>query len=409
MVLAILLFGLVSVGLGWDGHQKWIWRGLILYSLPLVLQFQRFELIRIYALWFGVFLVLQTLVSPIVLNKSYITLEPHLNKSVNVPSNRLTGIDGKQHITTDAMGFRVTSNINYDHKPPGHFRIFAIGASSTEDIYVDDFKTWTHLLQEKLSTQLKPTITEVIDTGVSGLRAKHHLATFEHVISYKPDMVIFLFGINDWNYHIRKEFEPGKLTFYKLRNAIRFDYSLLASAVTAYKLANNKTKEDNAGSNGEEIANKMGSLRRPLKYKFRPRQVLEQYQHYLGKIGQACKRAAIPCVFVTEPTAYKGDADDQIKSHLWMTPPDEKYTLDFESLIDLAALYNEYMKSFARENGFAVFDLASKMEPSLLYFFDDCHFNIKGSQKVAELLSEYFSTRLQRGSSKEVEFVNTSG
>ncbi len=43
---------------------------------------------------------------------------------------------------------------------------------------------------------------EIINTGVSGFRAGHHLATLKHIMQYEPDMLIFLVGFNDWNLHI---------------------------------------------------------------------------------------------------------------------------------------------------------------------------------------------------------------
>ena len=70
-----------------------------------------------------------------------------MRTSINVVKG-IPGISGLQTITTDHMGFRVTKSIDYAHKKG--WRLFAIGASTTEEIYLDDHKTWTHLLQEKL-------------------------------------------------------------------------------------------------------------------------------------------------------------------------------------------------------------------------------------------------------------------
>ena len=74
----------------------------------------------------------------------------------------IAGVAGIQRITTDTKGFRVTKNIDYESKSA--FRIFAIGGSTTEQIFLDDKTTWTHLLQEKFSEHFP---VEVINTGVS--------------------------------------------------------------------------------------------------------------------------------------------------------------------------------------------------------------------------------------------------
>lgn len=85
-------------------------------------------------------------------------------------------------------------------------RVVAIGASTTEQIHLDDKSTWTHLLQEQLESRLPSVNVEVINTGVSGLRAEHHLETLEQVLDFEPDLVIFLIGINDWIRHVYTEF-----------------------------------------------------------------------------------------------------------------------------------------------------------------------------------------------------------
>ena len=55
---------------------------------------------------------------------------------------------------------------------------------------------------------------------MAGLRAEHHYYTFKRIQKYKPDFVIFLLGINDWNRHIVKRDEK-----YLISNIeIKFDF-----------------------------------------------------------------------------------------------------------------------------------------------------------------------------------------
>ena len=68
LVCAILIFGLVAVG-NWTSP-KWIVLTLFLYSLPLLLQRSSNANIRAYALWFGIFLILQTLITPVVIDRT---------------------------------------------------------------------------------------------------------------------------------------------------------------------------------------------------------------------------------------------------------------------------------------------------------------------------------------------------
>ena len=121
---------------------------------------------------------------------------------VNVRAG-IPGIKGEQIVSTDSKGFRTTKDIDYGTN--ASYRIFAIGGSTTTQMFLNDRNTWTHLLQEHLSKTTKLDV-EVINTGVDGLRAKHHLATLRNIIGLLPDMVIILVGINDWNRHVKKSF-----------------------------------------------------------------------------------------------------------------------------------------------------------------------------------------------------------
>ena len=108
---------------------------------------------------------------------------------------------GKHFISADQKGYRTNKKIDYYNKNENTLRIFTIGASTTEEGATDDNKTWSSLLGTKLSKFTDKDI-EVINTGLSGLRSEYHYVTLKRMRKYKPDLVIFLIGINDWNHHI---------------------------------------------------------------------------------------------------------------------------------------------------------------------------------------------------------------
>ena len=70
-----------------------------------------------------------------------------------------------------------------------------------------------------------------------------------------------------------------------------------------------------------------------------------------------------------------------------MTPPNEQYTLTFESMVGVAALYNDYLLRFAGENGHFSCDLAAAIEPSFDNFFDECHLNEQGARRASAVIS----------------------
>mgnify|MGYP002029594213 FL=1 len=90
---------------------------------------------------------------------------------------------------------------------------------------------------------------------------------------------------------------------------------------------------------------------------------------------------------MTQPTAYQLEAEKEIKDRLWMVPPNRDYALDFDSMVHIAELYNNYLIGFSKENKFPYCDLASQIKPSVDNFIDDCHFNLLGAKNVADLVS----------------------
>lgn len=380
------LFGIVSIDIS---SLEWAICGLLLYSIPVILQFFRSDYLRYWSLWIGFFLLVQTFLTPLLTDKNFKTLFPNLNMVINVKGG-LPGIQGRQRITTDQKGFRVTKKVDYGSTKC--FKIFAIGGSTTEQIALDNEKTWTHLLQEKLTPIINKEVF-VINTGLSGLRAEHHLSTLKKIVGYHPDMVLFLFGINDWNQHIKDHFSLSRKDFIekikKGRALILLKNTLLGNALKSIKFITGGKNQDEPQVKqdyGEYYSKQRGSLDRNQKVTFKPSSVHPHYERTLVEISSICKENEIDCIFITQPSGYQIGADKEFKAGFWMTPPNEEYTLNFESIVHIASLYNKFLIEFARQRGHKVCDLAHEFSPSYQFFYDDCHFNLKGAEHAATSL-----------------------
>lgn len=374
--------------------------GIFLFSIPLLFQLIRAsELVKIYAIWFGVFLISQSILICLLNNSNYVTLKPNINKKIYINPGILAGLEGQQSIITDSKGFRVTKEIDYKNKAVNKYRIFAIGASTTEQIYTDQFRTWTNLLQEKLSDKYPHRDFEVINTGASGLRAVNHLATLEKIINYHPDMVIFLMGINDWNHHIISHFDNEKPeTSYQKFVSIVNKSSFETSWNKIYLPIRNKIRSRVFGIHCKkelEMKNspyKFGTLFKNDQREFKPDDVMESYKEQISQMNKICDDYQIKCVFLTQPNGYKKSASAKYKEYFWMTP--SSYTLTLDNLQYISKLYNDYMKNFAMKNNKIMCDLDAKIPASLDYMYDDCHFNINGTKKVSEVLFNCIENKL---------------
>jgi lysophospholipase L1-like esterase len=300
------------------------------------------------------------------------------------------GISGIQHITTDSIGYRSNGRVDYASSEP--FRIFAIGASTTEEIDLDDSKTWTHLLEQRLSDQMGQQV-EVINTGLSGLRAVNNVATLEKILPLNPDLAIFLVGVNDWNHQIRL----GTEGFWQREVASRtepfwFGNTLLGKFLRSYKLSTRNT-----GSVADTMAVEMSgeyyelmrdSLNRPDVRRFRPQAATHGYSENIRRICNICESAELRCMFMTQPTAYSPNVEDELRANFWMTPPNKDYTLDLDSMMRIANLYNNFLLEFAKGEQLPYCDLAARMPPSVDYFTDDCHFNEHGAERVSRIIAD---------------------
>lgn len=382
---------------------KWIALTLFLYLLPIACQFFSSRLVHAYGLWIGIFLVLQSFLTPLVFDRDYRSLPRNLEKYIDVQGDTIIGINGLQKITTDEMGFRVTKAVDYSTKSNARYRVFAIGASTTEQGLLDDRRTWTHHLQDRLDRSQRFGQTEVINTGASGLRARHHLATFKRVVDWEPDLVIFMMGINDWNRHIVDT--HGKANVDRLGwRAIAFSETLLGRATIglAVSLKNLPNRSQPELELGDYYSSQNDSLSRPVVKTFFPDRVSDGYRTAVSEIIELCKLRGVPCMFVTQPSAYHESVSDELKRRFWMTPPNTEYTVDLESLGHTASVYNDFLLDSAKDAGIAHCDLAGKMEASTATLYDDCHFNEGGAVRVAEILETCVLAQMTAPDGREV-------
>ena len=129
---------------------------LIFFSLYLIFQFiiflfvifKNYLLINLFIL-----INLNLFLTPIFFNYTFDVPYRAPNKTIEINWKKdfEKGFEIEKHLsTTDSKGNRVNKNIDYEKKEKNTYRIFAIGASTTELEGLDDKLIWTNLLVEKL-------------------------------------------------------------------------------------------------------------------------------------------------------------------------------------------------------------------------------------------------------------------
>jgi lysophospholipase L1-like esterase len=104
------------------------------------------------------------------------------------------------------INFHGLRDHEYDYaKPPGIFRILALGDSYTEGFQVDLAKTWPKLLERRLNEQRGELKYEVINAGRSAMgTGTEYLYYLKQGQFYHPDLVLVLFIPNDFKDNSRQ-------------------------------------------------------------------------------------------------------------------------------------------------------------------------------------------------------------
>ncbi|MCX7223338.1 MAG: hypothetical protein NTW89_10905, partial [Burkholderiales bacterium] len=69
-------------------------------------------------------------------------------------------------------------------------------------------------------------------------------------------------------------------------------------------------------------------------------------------------------MFATQPNAYQAEITQDLKGRLWMTPPNEQYTITLDTANSMATLYNKWLITMTEATKHPVCDVASHIPPS---------------------------------------------
>ena len=324
---------------------------------------------------------------PLVVEQPAPTLVHNLNERFEIP---LPGFEGVQVVTTNRYGHRTNGPIDYSTKPASSLQIVAIGGSTTEEILLDDRKTWPSLLGSHLQRTLARKI-EVINTALAGTRTEQQFASFRDSAAYAPDVAVFMLGINDWNRAIVRANRSALERIAASLMPWSFRQSLLYQGIATLRtLLQNDNRPKQVEPRAEEafLVSQSGFARSVPTIDFRLSNVDESFRHWFSRIMDECRKRKILCVFTDQPIAYDQNIDPALRDRLWMTPPLQRYALKLADLRSIADLYNSWIRQTTTSEGFLFCQLADRMPPTAEFFYDDCHFTEKGAERVAELLTQ---------------------
>ncbi len=268
-----------------------------------------------------------------------------------------------------------------------YYTIFCIGGSTTECYYLSDGTDWPNIL----GTRLKKVYRNVWlnNAGLDGHSTfGHKILLQHHIVKLKPNMVIFLVGIND----IGRE-DLGKYDVPNAPSDLNWKGKILENLEIVFLIQNlhrvKKAYDQVLGGHEYVDVKLLDSLHLPETYidsvvmyhfgKYAP-----SYKVRIKELISICLVNGITPVFCTQPILWGGGV--KTASGISLDYAKTGNYSNGELIWKICRVYNNVLRETCAEQNIILIDLEKKMSKDPGYYYDGRHFTLSGSEKVAEII-----------------------
>jgi lysophospholipase L1-like esterase len=124
---------------------------------------------------------------------------------------------------------------------------------------------------------------------------------------------------------------------------------------------------------------------------------LKEYRSRIIAMAKQCRDLQVRCLFLTQPTMWRGDLSPEEQSLLWLgyagpfrNPRGYIAAGELERAMDM---YNRTLLDVCGQSGLECFDVAATIPKDTSAYFDDAHFNENGARLMAQNLERYLLAR----------------
>jgi lysophospholipase L1-like esterase len=305
---------------------------------------------------------------------------------------------GAKWFTTNNMGFRGDSLAH--PKPADELRVFLIGGSTMECLYLDDSESIERIVQADLDGSLDDAVRpRVYNAGKSGDASDDHIAMLVHrVLHLQPDIVVVFAGANDLTRSIvradPRHFVPldSSATPWVAADQVRFlATELQLGRRLYYALRPLVPRSDRQVveeiSSRSDYRDKVRIRERAPVTPAKPRLDLATYRTNLMTLAGAAAANRVRLAFMTQQSTWNG-ADSLVRRWHWIRHRDG-VTYREELMHEALEAMNGVMREVARERHVPLYDLARTLPKSSKYFYDDLHFNVQGARVAGSGLASF--------------------
>ncbi|HBP20223.1 MAG TPA: hypothetical protein DEA08_20840 [Planctomycetes bacterium] len=279
-------------------------------------------------------------------------------------------------------------------KPANAYRIFFVGASTTENVAVDDAQSFPWLVETQLNAKLGDEVAvRGVNTGIAGNTIADSFSLIAHrLLALEPDLVVVLHAINDMRMSASARFDPSHYADRLAPPKVRFS-DLLAQHCKLYRLAERAKQRLRTRSREQKYKDRARET--PLSEGVDPARGLPYFQRYLGLIAAVCAEAGVPLALMTQPSLYKPELSQDELAALWMGYVNHgELNFSPEALRQGMVAYNDELRRFAGARGLLLIDLERVVPKDLEHLYDDCHYTVKGNAVIADEITRVL---LERG------------
>lgn len=306
---------------------------------------------------------------------------------INLPTNITWTYTGGPNSQLDRKIVHRKNNIGFrgrDYESTkGLLRIFTVGGSTTENVYLTEGKTWSDILEHLLRPSF-PGLWMNNAGFVGHSTFAHQLLLEEHIATYAPDVVIFLVGINDVD---RSDLDGLALRFWQPKFTELANYSELAAlALNIYRAlqaGERHITHNTEGLNEDWLvtwAISEAEIEAAIAYS---RRLTTAYHERLTRLVETTRDIGAIPVLVTQPVLYGDAVDTRTGIDLGKV---HVSNVDGSTAWKLLELYNDISRIVARDLEVKLVDLASELPKSSYYFYDTLHFTNEGAARIGDIL-----------------------
>jgi lysophospholipase L1-like esterase len=308
---------------------------------------------------------------------------PHHRLTVQAEPG-LPGIDTLPRVVTmNNLGFRGDSLAI--PKPAGELRVFVVGGSTTECIFLDDREALGARLQAYLRLALPGRDLRVYAAGKSGDKSFDHVAMAAHRIAHlQPDVIVVFAGVNDLmagvgrrDYLLRLEGQPTRFRALLGELATEFQLPrLVHAALHGFDPADTHIRSNYRQAVRAARAEPLLPL---------PSADPAPFARNLLTLQGIARAQGARVVLMTQATTWNTPDPVSRRWH-WMSRPVRYPEPALESLMER---YNDATRAVGAAQGLPVFDLDRRLPHTSRYLYDDVHFNVRGADTTALLLARF--------------------